>query len=199
MVRRAILLPLCRRDGQGSPVCLPSNEPSMHPPTHLLIHRKPRILTTCFLPNDPTTHWAKDGCLPSVHPSNEPSTHPLVPGAIQLGVCLLTCAHLPTSRPQPLRTRGLRGAGGKDGTDTPSPTESGWARGKVRRRGTQGAGRASWRSGSEAEGTGHAGPNAEWYGWTGRTTQNRELRPRGGDGGHRSSPEGGQCWEIQGP
>lgn len=109
VVRRAILLPLCRRDGKGSPVCLPSNELSMHPPTHLLIHWKPRILTTRFLPNDPPTHWAKDGCLPSVHPSNEPSTHPLVPGAIQLGVCLLTCVHLPASRPQPLRTLGLRG------------------------------------------------------------------------------------------
>lgn len=122
VVRRAILLPLCRKDGEGSPVCLLASDTS----THLLVHQKPWILTTHFSTNGLRTHWAKDGCVPSVHPSNEPSTHPLVPGAIQPVACLLTLC--PPFLPW---ASALKEAGGKDGPDT-TPTGSRWARGKVR-------------------------------------------------------------------
>lgn len=114
VVRRAILLPLCRKDGEGSPVCLLASEPS----THLLVHQKPWILTTQFTTSDLPTHWAKGGYVPSVPPSNEPSTHPLVPGAIQPAACLLTCAHLSSRRPQP---SALKEAGGQDGLLIPPP------------------------------------------------------------------------------
>lgn len=135
VVRRAILLPLCRKDGEGSPVCLLASEPS----THLLVHQKPWILTTHFSTNGLPTHWAKDGCVPSVDPSSEPSTHPLVPGAIQPVACLLACASLWASA--------LEEARGKYGTDTTPPP----AQGQVGQRegqewGPQGA---SWRSGYE--------------------------------------------------
>ena len=133
VVRRAILLPLCRKDGEGSSLCLLACETS----THLLVHQKPWILTTHFSTNGLPTHWAKDGCVPSVHPSNEPSTHPLVPGAIHPVACLLTCAHLSSPGPQPSRRQEAKmaqipppqGQGGPEGRSGVGPQGASWRSG----------------------------------------------------------------------
>lgn len=133
VVRRAILLPLCRKDGEGSPVCLLASDTS----THLLVHQKPWILTTHFSTNGSALTGPKmDVCHLSIHPMSHRLTHWSQELSNQWPASSL-CAHLSSPGPQPSRRQEAKmaqipppqGQGGPEGRSGVGPQGASWRSG----------------------------------------------------------------------